>query len=364
MPPLGDLSECIPPELLSDIFLLCVPYPCSGTPSERTSVISLSHVCQRWRSVALATSALWTCISFREMDADTICREVECARAWLSRSSMQPLSIMISLRSVIGVESALEVFMPHYDRWREFNCGDTLSSFQSPKWHFLRGNLPLLEEVNMTIHVGSHLGNALEMTPRLRRLKLSLSTFREPFSLLDIGTIPWHQITHLDVSLSGPSAAHEILKHAPRLETLSLSLNTSGWSGISNDSALIAHPVISSLRITGTRRFADYYMEHITLPALRQLSLRRPSLAARRMLERSCCCLKSLTFIDYDRNSRIISFLELTPALERLSLCSTDAATLEALNIIVKGIRDTQSISPLCSIFIANSKPDLSTTER
>lgn len=49
----------IPPEILSEIFVLCIDGPAILFPKKTNAPWNLCHVCSRWRAVALDTAALW-----------------------------------------------------------------------------------------------------------------------------------------------------------------------------------------------------------------------------------------------------------------------------------------------------------------
>ncbi|KIY50852.1 hypothetical protein FISHEDRAFT_38420, partial [Fistulina hepatica ATCC 64428] len=59
------------------------------------AVIYLSHVCSRWRSVALTTSALWTGIILTYPTSD---EQQERSRTWIRRSRTAPVDIYLDVR--------------------------------------------------------------------------------------------------------------------------------------------------------------------------------------------------------------------------------------------------------------------------
>ncbi|KAI0712571.1 hypothetical protein C8Q76DRAFT_797409 [Earliella scabrosa] len=85
------IASKVPVEVLVAIFNYCVvplfldaPLGESGHTNSR-ALIRATHVCRRWRAVAIATPALWTVIDN--------CWSVEQVEAWLNRSNTAPLSL-------------------------------------------------------------------------------------------------------------------------------------------------------------------------------------------------------------------------------------------------------------------------------
>ncbi|KII92014.1 hypothetical protein PLICRDRAFT_104006, partial [Plicaturopsis crispa FD-325 SS-3] len=55
------LARALPPELLSEIFVHCLPE--DTTPNVRRAPLLLGRVCRRWRAISLSTPQLWSSIS-------------------------------------------------------------------------------------------------------------------------------------------------------------------------------------------------------------------------------------------------------------------------------------------------------------
>ncbi|KAJ7639315.1 hypothetical protein FB45DRAFT_905292 [Roridomyces roridus] len=85
----------LPPEIVSGIFLHCLPAEALGTDGidNTEAPLLVSHVCSQWRRIALSTPALWA-----NLDIDVSCRNLyaaEIAKAWLGRARSSPLSVKI-----------------------------------------------------------------------------------------------------------------------------------------------------------------------------------------------------------------------------------------------------------------------------
>lgn len=74
----------LPPEILSQIFILVASYSRSRYGREDLKWVSVTHVCRHWRQTALDCLALWTDLSFVN---------AEFTRVMIKRSQSAPLSV-------------------------------------------------------------------------------------------------------------------------------------------------------------------------------------------------------------------------------------------------------------------------------
>ena len=234
----------------------------------------------------------------------------------------------------ITIAKAFALLLPHCMRWRDFS---SIMSSRPPEhaWDTVRGRLPLLETVRFTVLGHCDLSKALMTAPRLRRVKLLITPIPGQLpSLVHLGSIPWPQITHLDIDTHDYSAANRILAHAPNIECLRLSSNASrGWTRAGSAYTHIVHRVMSLLHITGDDVMVGHYMNHATLPALRHLTMRMAGSGARSLVARSQCNLLSLKILDPSDMQPLLLLLELCPALQELSVFYTNYNVFGALNL-------------------------------
>ncbi|KAI0029165.1 hypothetical protein K488DRAFT_10507, partial [Vararia minispora EC-137] len=142
-PPAPGLTpiNALPNEVLADIFVLGADMqaeePIDLDPDARSDAgadedaevdfeVLVSHVCQRWRAVALGTPALWNCVSFSEGPP------FERSRTYIERSREAPLTITIDCtvqpRQTDGrvlpedLPAIRDLILPHVGRWRSFEC--------------------------------------------------------------------------------------------------------------------------------------------------------------------------------------------------------------------------------------------------
>ncbi|TCD65731.1 hypothetical protein EIP91_002260 [Steccherinum ochraceum] len=103
---LASINVHLPPEILSIIFVhlvydLAAPWPAAPTQSLQTAlswVKSCTHVCQRWRSIALHTPEMWTFIFFNRAH-----ESVSAAHTFLSRSGGLPLYVTIKSLPILDL---------------------------------------------------------------------------------------------------------------------------------------------------------------------------------------------------------------------------------------------------------------------
>ncbi|KAJ6562372.1 hypothetical protein B0H19DRAFT_1144296 [Mycena capillaripes] len=80
----------LPSEIVSEIFLHFLPtYPLCPPLTGLFSPTVLTHICHKWRQIAVATPMLWRAISLSELRPDIF-------ETWLNRSGHCPLSIELT----------------------------------------------------------------------------------------------------------------------------------------------------------------------------------------------------------------------------------------------------------------------------
>ncbi|TCD71711.1 dolichyl-phosphate beta-glucosyltransferase [Steccherinum ochraceum] len=200
----------LPAELLAEIFKLCRGI---GDNDFSHEWLYLTHVCHRWREVALQSALLWTRISY--CDTERIrTKHPERALEMLIRSGTAKLDLHIDCpKAVSSVVKFLLLAIPrartvHYDSPRQ-TADDVTSITPITASH--------LEIVELTGQVATELFSQCEM-PRLRRvamsaLDLSLSTqlLKYPLTVLYLtggGCIPHSPLKLVAVLNNMPSLTH------------------------------------------------------------------------------------------------------------------------------------------------------------
>jgi hypothetical protein len=88
----------VPNELLSYIFVLCsfghpIQFPCHlhKVPYQ----VTISHVCSRWRQIALNTGTLWSNVGISQLAACEYSRYLSIYRIWVGRAGSLPLTVVL-----------------------------------------------------------------------------------------------------------------------------------------------------------------------------------------------------------------------------------------------------------------------------
>ncbi|KZP25541.1 hypothetical protein FIBSPDRAFT_733929, partial [Athelia psychrophila] len=203
--------RCIPPEILAEIFLYMGrifsdhPYPHSYNRHIKymRDVILPSHICQRWRHIALSTPELWAYINVEIGSARSkpgnMAHRLACTQSWISRTAGYPLSIQLSWLTDGRKEdwdSLLDIVIPHTARWQSFK----IHISQNHHEHHLaaiKHNLPMLYDLSIWIAPLSVLDgetvafDLFEIAPQLRQVTIAIGRM----AIHEL-RLPWAQLTH------------------------------------------------------------------------------------------------------------------------------------------------------------------------
>ncbi|KAJ7608417.1 hypothetical protein FB45DRAFT_387299 [Roridomyces roridus] len=214
----------LPPELVSEIFLHCLPrHPDLPPVTGLESPFTLSHICRKWREIALSTPALWRGISVTLDGCRGGRRELDLLKTYLSRSGCMPLSIRLNcgaLADVHGREDASPFAAPFVnaialrsDRLEHLSLCLPIRSLPA-----LPGPLPSLKSLTLACYepgaqdAEACLTRSFLSAPLLRRVTLS-ERYREMYKPI----LPWSQLTALVVDLTTLAECTMFLGMAPNL---------------------------------------------------------------------------------------------------------------------------------------------------
>ncbi|KAF7343309.1 F-box domain-containing protein [Mycena venus] len=309
-------------ELLSTIFMFAVQQYNRETDSSTTSPMTISHICHRWRQVALETGDLWSNIVLTFPPSN---QQLSRTQTWLLRSTTYPLEILLDFRDPdwdwdeethqfrgSDMEAVLRLLVPTASRWRSI---ELLTDTWAPIFAFLlhtrsiSGSLAQLKSLHLArcnayfarkgqIFEPAALGQYLPLfggeegvVQRLREVTLTgvhINWLAPPFS----------NLTKLELKYQAadvmPTVAEltEILVASPNLEVLAIVgcgprfvSAGPGVSGDPNGPALLG--VVRLARLTGfTVGFVDVHdvlqlIALFDLPALCELTLEDVSVSLR-----------------------------------------------------------------------------------
>ncbi|KAF7975306.1 hypothetical protein HWV62_10084 [Athelia sp. TMB] len=330
----------VPREILAEIFsYLKGGYRDKVPAHARTETLLPTHVCQRWREIALSTPTLWNNIYINGSSSPKSVRdsEVECISAWLARAKDCPLAINLRRSESWSNEydfatddswtTIFDILLRNSHRWRHA----ILISTSRTDFSGLRNNLPLLEtlEINSPLGFAHVSGDAFEIAPRLSNLTLSLGTY--------IDILPWAQlkvfVTDHDLSLVHCLG---LLQKMPNI----VSISTEIWYINPESCGVINAPLsmtkLESLSIVEINPFSmSGFLTCLTLPSLKSIKFSADGppdgdpdddwgLAVISMVQRSACSIKSLEIESafWSGPSTIGDLLQVTPQLETFGIGS------------------------------------------
>lgn len=305
----------LPPEILSEIFSLCVAV--NGAPWLSC------HVCCHWRNITRATSSLWTTVPQITLSKKT--RRpgfTSVLEDYLLLSCKYPLCLrVITLFTEIEFLShpALDIVMKHSQRWGHvsLSLGDTYLQEMSSR---IKGRLSSLSILRLTVHHTSRRLTKLDVfatTPQLREVELDSSS---AFVIL-----PWSQLTKYHEEGITYAGIREIL--AVKSPLVHLTFKQSLY-----DSAMTQKPAdkstldqVECLHLV-FRSIEDSILDHITLPALMHAQIRllnytgSITTSMEMLLRRSSCDLRTLSLHTFLQTGELNRIIALTPNLLELNV--------------------------------------------
>ena len=139
--------SCLPDEILSSIFVLCLPKieetraEMNGSImkrsitgqrplwiSSRSAPLNVSHVCRSWRSIALSTAKLWSKLAIQGTTSSRgyhAKRELAILSSFMQRNAEAPLDILVDINVPVDLASmdtymmqCIQLLVAQKHRWR------------------------------------------------------------------------------------------------------------------------------------------------------------------------------------------------------------------------------------------------------
>ena len=296
----------LPPEILGEIFMQCLPPETYIEAGTRTAPLLLMRVCRGWHKVALGTPRLWCSLSLRPARLerwDRLCFYY----SWLSRARGCLLSLAVDtrqpLQNLVWQRKVTEFLKPYTSRTVHLHV--TFNVDAAP--NLLLKDVPKLER--LSLKGDGNRGPKIAIVqpePQLRSLILEgVVISAGVLSEFDL----WTHLTQLRVTLShcfksrDSMAVLTLLARCPHLQDLAFSIVAipPPYVAISAPRA-ITHSHLRSLEFRVLHGI-DYFLDALTLPALRHLTIRDSSYIVprtwrkyefRRFVVRSQCPLETL----------------------------------------------------------------------
>jgi hypothetical protein len=316
----------LPPELLSEIFML-LPTPSEVLgPTDWDATFILGAVCSHWRKLALSTPRLW-CTIYVNLDRGNPESKADMVRTWLERSGQCPLSFGLEgEHDDCIIHPIIDVVIQHSHRLQFFDvwlpC--TVMTVFAP----LRGQLPMLQ--SLTFNDPTYGGpdsspyDIFADAPHLRTIHIGVAYYPSSFDL------PFAQISECCTS---DLSTHECLEVLRKTLNARVHVFEHMYGAIvSNHAPVVSH--LHSLSIAqGPHEELDpgQIFDFLTLLSIRELALEhlqphvwsRPKFMS--FVSRSSCRLEKLVLICISMsNEDLICILAAMPSLCELDIRAKD----------------------------------------
>ncbi|KAF7342111.1 F-box domain-containing protein [Mycena venus] len=252
----------LPNEIVSEIFTHFLPiYPLCAPLTGMFSPTCLTHICRKWRALAISSPILWRAVPLSAVDIP-FDRKAHLCNVWLTRSRSCPISIGMEedIRSLHEIPSAV---VSHRTRWEYLKLRCVQSDLLS-----IEGQLPLLRHLDLSLR------GLVEETPAVE-----ISAFREAPILRTVILdylaaariiLPWAQLTSLTLTSVYPEVCVPILQHTSHLLRCELILCTGNRDNLPD----VVLPRLQTLALLEEAiEYIIGYLDTFIVPALRRLKI-------------------------------------------------------------------------------------------
>ncbi|KAF7358441.1 F-box domain-containing protein [Mycena venus] len=268
----------LPTEITSEIFLQHLtglheahddrPWLVDLHTASHAGPLFLAQVCKAWRAITLSFPSLWCRVRVSSSE-QTLPGRQKILEHWLPRAGAHPLylDIMTGL-NYRQIPPLFATLAPYSLQWRTFSLWLTTPISFSMKE--IQGRIPLLHKLNVGLNDMcrvSTLITAFSDAPELREVEL-LNLPPKWISL------PWAQLTSLNLAEQDVGQCLEVLSLTPNLEILSVDL-----AGLPRNSqpTTVRLDHLHTLKVWLSHAKKLPLLAYITLPALKHLHLTLPS---------------------------------------------------------------------------------------
>ncbi|KAJ3516409.1 hypothetical protein NLJ89_g1155 [Agrocybe chaxingu] len=324
--------KVLPPEIVSEIFLFCLPVEESDPEKiskSNSEPLQLGAVCTVWRRIAWSTAALWANVILHITSFVRLPTQVLLLQEWLSRSGQLPLSIQLSCSEDmswvnVSPEEVMKAIAEYASRWRKLDVRLPSACYRYLPPSDDTHSLPLLQSLYLKPPGGQ--GDRLHRvtihnSPHLTHLALSCLYLRSV-------KFQWEVLTNLNLESFYIDETLEMLRQTPRLVDFTLRRILGGDDRHTLPEDYIVLPALEHLNIVNDKG-ADLQtlISKITTPVLRKLafasegSLPPPIQDFVSLISRSACTLESLSFTECGLlEQRLLILLRAVPSLISFTL--------------------------------------------
>ena len=270
------ISRRMPTELLVIIFTLV-------TTQEDDEMVKppwmIAHTCRRWRTIALATPALWRFIEVRLVEGmhHSLKNVMALTHKLLKLSGAKPLQITFHWSAVrLDPRPIFNLLISHYKRWEVLS----LTSRRLPPPLIIdltniHHNMPLLKSVSLDFSSPYNSDNSVLS---MARSLLEASTCLENVSLNGISlpyfNLDWGRLKRFQSSSCHPTIISTLINRSSKLERLEYHQSDTIHPSLLHVQIL---PALTHLIITyNSMDSSRLLLRHLSLPQLELLDIRHP----------------------------------------------------------------------------------------
>ncbi|KAJ7058728.1 hypothetical protein C8F01DRAFT_1147031 [Mycena amicta] len=256
--------DTMPPEIVSQIFLACLPSTPARRPTTTTAPLLITQICTLWRAIALDTPALWsTVVLDDDLDAST-----DILHLWSARARTLPVTYVIRTTDIDMGEEMLEAATQYEERWEDVEL-----HLPAPAYHAL---VPRLSGTSfphlcrLSLHAIATKTGEFDALPTLdfsggapKLVELRLLAY--PHKLAD--NVPWGQLRTLQIDGTFQNVA--ILRSCPSLVHLVLNPPPIASEEVQLERDVVPLPHLESLALLANTGLAPL----LSLPRLCHLEI-------------------------------------------------------------------------------------------
>jgi len=365
------LNPKFPPEIISHIFTLCLPWvpPLHDhyrIQEEWAIPLFLGAICRKWRHVAWSTPRLWTTVVVRisPRTAKQLRGSLpQFVNEWLGRTGVLPLTIQFSAARLRKREEGYDevkslacliigILNRHSERWQNLDLDINLDTY-AQKFHG-SSELSNLRRLSFNGAV-----SGLDLPPFLTEICPTYLTLLSYFPFTEFN-VSWENITHIILQCTDIPTCIDVAEKAHRLQVFRLCAICSS----PEEQIYVRRPSLRSLQFdeqsVPLAAPVAQIIDRLELPCLEEWSYmgkswRIPLGSILSLLERSSCRLKVVKIFALDPSciDDFRAFLEAIPSLEHLSFSlglSNGQSTLNNIldrlcDASLSGTRETENAS-------------------
>lgn len=274
----ANVAVCLPPSVLTEMFLLLAVDADVEDADERPPYawIRVTHVCRRWREVALQASNLWTNV--------TMTGNLDCAKAMLQRSQHASLTVRTPCHTGYHLKNAYRLIFPEIDRIAhlDLTVDDSTRIPMSSRATERLDTLVLRHTPNG--RVGAISGSPMDKLYITGLKRLELRGYVLPWShkllkhrtLTHLSIVSGLRVPGLGVQTAALSTVLKALKGLPALEVLEFSnvlpdVPNSVLPTTRRGVASLVH--LRKLSLEGTLLQCVQLMQHLAFPTTTQIDV-------------------------------------------------------------------------------------------